>query len=422
MRCCGDYGIGPNRADGFENMRWGVVEVELPHNAQKMSNAMDIDHDVPTILSSLRMESDQELAPLFYTMEDLWERKLWHQLTDSLKELYSDERSKPVRLRVFTQFIGNFESKINQLSLVSFGLAASQQCSNYTEALEFLTNIANKVNTDEAQDAYVYSQIEIARVKLQLNELQDARELLDKSSKILDQFDSIDPIINAAFYGVNSEYYKSKADFSTYYRNALLYLACINLDDLTLLQQQQRAYDLAVAALLGDKIYNFGELLLHPILDSLKNTEYKWLCDILFALNSGDVNAFEGLCGNLAKQPLLQNSLPFLRQKICLTALIEAVFQRPTSSRTLTFDTIAKETQLTEDEVEHLVMKALSLGLLEGHIDQVSQTVTVTWLQPRVMNKAQIESMRQRLIQWDDEVKQLGEWMQDAGKEVWTSA
>lgn len=40
-----------------------------------MSSQMDIDHDVPTVLATLRMEADPELVPLFYTMEDLWERK-----------------------------------------------------------------------------------------------------------------------------------------------------------------------------------------------------------------------------------------------------------------------------------------------------------------------------------------------------------
>jgi hypothetical protein len=29
------------------------------------------------------------------------------------------------------------------------------------------------------------------------------------------------------------------------------------------------------------------------------------------------------------------------------------------------------------DEVEHLVMKALSLGLIKGHIDEIDQTVSV---------------------------------------------
>lgn len=40
-----------------------------------MNNQMNIDHDVPTILATLRLEADPDLAPLFYTIEDLWERK-----------------------------------------------------------------------------------------------------------------------------------------------------------------------------------------------------------------------------------------------------------------------------------------------------------------------------------------------------------
>lgn len=382
---------------------------------------MEVDLDVPSVLADLRAESD-ELAPLFYTMEDLWERKLWHQLTETLGEFYANECSVPLRLRVYTDFIASFETKINQLSLVTFALAAAQQCADSAQALAFLETISGKVDTPETQDAHVYAQIEIARVKLVLEDYKGARELLDAAGKQLDLLDAVDPIINAAFYSVNAEYHKLKADFTTYYKNALLYLACINLDRLPYLQQQQRAYDLAIAALLGDKIYNFGELLQHPILESLKSTEYSWLVDLLFALNAGDVKAYEAASGHISKNPLLESSLPFLRQKICLTALIEAVFRRPTSSRTLTFEQIANETRLGVGEVEILVMKGLSLGLLRGFIDQVSQKVTVTWLQPRVMNRQQIESMRERLVKWDNDVETLGEWMQKAGKEIWTGA
>jgi 26S proteasome regulatory subunit N9 len=383
--------------------------------------AMEVDMDVPTVLATLRSESD-ELAPLFYTMEDQWERKLWHQLTLSLTEFYANDLSAPLRLRVYTQFLSTFQTKINQLSLVTFALASAQQCADSSEALGFLETISDKVNTPETQDAYVYSQVEIARVKLVLEDYKGARELLDKAQKTLDNVDRVEPVINAAFYDVNSEYYKLKADFTTFYKNALLFLACIDLDRVPIYKQQQRAYDLAIAALLGDEIYNFGELLLHPILEAVKNTEYSWLVDLLFALNAGDVNGFEAATGHISKSPLLQNSLPFLRQKMCLTALIEAVFRRPTSSRTLTFEQIARETQLVVDEVEHLVMKALSSGLLKGFIDQVSQKVTVTWLQPRVMNKQQIESMRQRLVKWDNDVESLGDWMQQEGKQIWTGA
>ena len=49
----------------------------------------------------------------------------------------------------------------------------------------------------------------------------------------------------------------------------------------------------------------------------------------------------------------------FLRQKICLMALIESVFARGAYDRTMSFQTISEETRLPLDEVEHLIMKAL---------------------------------------------------------------
>ena len=60
-----------------------------------------------------------------------------------------------------------------------------------------------------------------------------------------------------------------------------------------------------------------------------------------------------------SSQPILQADGDFLRQKICLMALIEAVFRRPRSQRAMPFQTIAEETKLPVVEVEHLVMKAL---------------------------------------------------------------
>jgi len=60
-----------------------------------------------------------------------------------------------------------------------------------------------------------------------------------------------------------------------------------------------------------------------------------------------------------ASQPILQENYAFLRQKICLMALIESVFKRNANNRTMSFQTIAEETRLPLNEVEHLVMKAL---------------------------------------------------------------
>ena len=41
-------------------------------------------------------------------------------------------------------------------------------------------------------------------------------------------------------------------------------------------------------------------------------------------------------------------------------------------------------------QVELLVMKALSLGLVKGSIDQVDKKVHMTWVQPRVLDRNQV--------------------------------
>lgn len=76
------------------------------------------------------------------------------------------------------------------------------------ERLSFLEGVANKVNNPNSQDAYVYATVAVATVKLELQDLEGARNDLDKAEKILDGFDSVETIVHAAFYRVNAEYYQ----------------------------------------------------------------------------------------------------------------------------------------------------------------------------------------------------------------------
>ncbi|KAI5806149.1 hypothetical protein EDC01DRAFT_638849 [Geopyxis carbonaria] len=383
---------------------------------------MDIDaKPVPEFLAQERDEhTPAELQHFFLDFEDFWERRLWHQLTTSLDEFFKDADSAPQRLRLFENFVLSFSDKINQLKLVELGLASSQQCKDeagnpdYQQALEFLTKLTKRVNNPDSQDAYVYATVEVARIKLCLTpqDLAGARTALDEAEKILDGFDSVESIVHASFYRVNSDYYSTKREFFQYYKNALLYLACVQSTDLPLSKQQELAYNLSVAALLSEKIYNFGELLLHPILDSLVGTEHAWLRELLFAFNAGDLHRYNALAGNFAKQALFAEKEGFLRQKLCMSALTEAVFRRPPHDRTLSFATITAETGVGVDEVEYLLMKALSQGLIRGTIDQVAGAARISWVQPKVLDKGQIESMRLRLGEWDSSVSRLNHYME----------
>ncbi|KAF5676376.1 26S proteasome regulatory subunit N9 [Fusarium circinatum] len=375
---------------------------------------------ISDFLAEQRDEAPEELQPLILNFENFWERKLWHQLTDALVEFFSHPESAPQRLPFYRVFILKFADKINQLKLVDLALKAATECED-EQRLSFLQSVAKKVDNENSQDAYVYALVAVAQAKLDLEELDSARKDLDTSERILDSFDSVENVVHAAFYDANAIYYQRKMDFSNYYRTALLYLACIDLSAMTPEERHKRAYHLSIAALVSTSIYNFGELLLHPILDVLAKSEHAWMRDLLFAFNRGDLDAYDQLSDRVESNKLLKNNATHLRQKIYLSALTEAVFRRPPHDRTLTFATIAQETKVRPEEIEHLIMKALSLGLLRGTIDQVDGVAQITWVQPKVLDMKQIAAMRQRLLDWDSSVNQLGNWIESAGKDVWAA-
>ena len=289
------------------------------------------------------------------------------------------------------------------------------------ERLSFLEKLSRTVNGPSSQESYVLALSVVAATRLQLGDTQGARKDLDQSTSVLDSFDSVDPSVHARFYDINSTYFQRTEEFASYYKNALLYLACVDVEKMQQKERTQRAYDLAIAALVSDSIYNFGELLLHPILDSLKAGEYTWLRDLLYTFNRGDLRGFDNLSSSLPKNQHLNKNSNFLHQKISLAALTEAVFRRPPHDRSMSFREIQSETKVELDEIELLIMRALALGLVRGKIDQVGQVADITWVQPKVLDLRQVGEMRRRLVEWDHGVERLGNWMEKSGQEVWAA-
>ena len=86
---------------------------------------------------------------------------------------------------------------------------------------------------------------------------------------------------------------------------------------------------------------------------------------------------------------LLHRSAPALREKLSVLAVMEAVFVRAPRDRQIALAAIAQAAQVPLSEVELLVMRALSLGLVKGEIDEVTQTARLPWVQPRVLDLTQ---------------------------------
>jgi len=66
------------------------------------------------------------------------------------------------------------------------------------------------------------------------------------------------------------------------------------------------------------------------------------------------------------------------------------VFTSGKDERNVSFSKISSVCQVEAADVELLVMKAMSLDLIRGCIDEVAKTVQVDWVKPRYLNKGHL--------------------------------
>ncbi|XP_042008609.1 26S proteasome non-ATPase regulatory subunit 13 homolog A [Salvia splendens] len=363
-------------------------------------------------LESLR-NAHPELGEWYNTLSDLYQRKLWHQLTLKLEQFVTLAvfQAGDSLIQLYQNFITDFETKINLLKLAHFAVIVSRQYSEKDAAISYLEGVIEKLRTTSKvriEEPILYINMQIGLFKLEQGGQKECKKLLEEGKSTLDSMTDIDPSVYASYYWISSQYHKARQEFAEFYRSALLYLAYTSVETLSDSFKLDLAFDLSLSALLGENIYNFGELLAHPIIKSLMGTKVEWLYYILEAFNSGDLVRYQELCrvhgAALSSQPALVQNEKKLLEKINILCLMEIIFSRPSEDRTIPLGIIAERTKLTVEDVEYLLMKSLSVHLIEGIIDQVEGTVYVSWVQPRVLGIPQIRSLRDRLDNWVDKV------------------
>lgn len=227
-------------------------------------------------------------------------------------------------------------------------------------------------------------------------------------------------IVHSAYYECAMTYRKAVGPPEAFYKEAISYLHYTPLDTISPPSAQYAlATDLSLSALTGDGVYNFGEVVHNNtlILNVLNGTENEYLVKLMKASADGDVSSLEQIsaeyASNIAKQPALVNRADVVKEKITLLALVNMIFERPSNERTLSFEDIASRTKMGIDQVELIVIRALSLGLIKGSMDQVDQTVDVSWVMPRVLDDAHMRQLASRFGEWAVKVSETREFMKE---------
>jgi 26S proteasome regulatory subunit N9 len=127
------------------------------------------------------------------------------------------------------------------------------------------------------------------------------------------------------------------------------------------------------------------------------------------ACADGNVVQFQQLSQQYATQiqaqPALVHRAAAVQEKLSLLALVHTAFQKDAHERTLTLTELSTALHVPLDQVELLVMRALSVGLIQGSMDQVDGTVQVTWVMPRSLQTQQLEALATRYGEWANKVQ-----------------
>ncbi|KAL0032757.1 hypothetical protein WJX79_008396 [Trebouxia sp. C0005] len=139
-----------------------------------------------------------------------------------------------------------------------------------------------------------------------------------------------------------------------------------------------------------------------PTITQLKgDSEYGHLYQLLEIILNGNLSGYE----SFDKSKLENTSEEDVQTKVRLTALMTLGTR---STHELKFAEVQQALGLGSDsEVEAWVVRAIGKRLLEGRINQLKQTVTITKCAHRIFAAAQWQELKQQLAAWKDNVQQV---------------
>lgn len=351
-----------------------------------------------------------DLAEEYRNFGQLYTKKLWHQLTEALETFFNNKANHrgDNLINLYENFISKFASRLSQLRLAQLCITIASSLRDPLRAITFLNQLLQQRGRLGA-DASLCLDIAIISAKLQLGQTDECKVLLSQAKEQLNSNTSNEAVVFSLFYRTQSEYFKAVGPPHEFFASALQYLSYTPFSMLPPDEAYILATDMAIAAITGDNVYNFGEVLATPILSCLANTKNSWLTDLVVALNNGSIDDFNAIIAQhkeeYASQPAFAAAHDRTVQKVVLLSLLNMIFQRSSNDRIISYQDIATTARLPLDQVDWIVMRAMSLGLMKGSMNQVEQTVEVTWIQPRVLGKPQISLLLQQLDGWTDKVK-----------------
>jgi len=390
--------------------------------------------------------------------KELYQKKLWHQLTDQLDALILTSKCNIDFIRFEAKFIRDFRRFMNTLRYGSIVIQIAarsfkRRLVNEVQGIAFCEQALSCIEEDEKKSQrehfedkkvdntqtklLIKTQVALFELTRTVETADDHKEgggadehLASTPFKIakakLEEVEAAmersvracPPLIYSRYHLVCSKVWASQQEgdelpsdiawTAMFYKHAMAYLGYTALDQIE--DALGWAHDIALAALAAPDFYDFGELSLHPIMKELGGTEKEWVLDVVNAYIAADVGAYDEVMSkhgaNIAANTVLRSARAgILNEKIKLLSLVRLAFEKASFERIISFQEIREVTHCEEDAVEYLIMKAMSLELIKGVVDGIDGTVQVTWVKPAILDMNQMNAINEKVKSWISKIE-----------------
>lgn len=292
------------------------------------------------------------------------------------------------------------------------------------EAIEMLKEVRDRSIRTMGEGPHAVADLEVASLELKRGNAAACRVALEEHRETIARLEAegVEPAVPAAYHRVAAEYHAEQGPPGSFYEHGLLYLAHTPEEEIAPEERTRLARDLVLAALVADTIHDFGVLIAHPILRSLDGTPEAWMRELMATFQRGNIDEFNGILAEhreaFDRFAALRGAEETIKEKIALVALMELVSSRPAHERSISFEDIAEATRLPVESVEWLLMRGMSLGLVEGAIDEVDGVVHVSQVKPRVLDMSQVAELHSAVDGWRQRVHQALVFVEDRSNEL----
>ena len=355
-------------------------------------------------------EKYPEQKNLFDEIEGNLTQRLWHQLADNLLLLSSlpDLQKGNALIEIYNGLIIFIESVFNPMKLLSL---VKNLLTNFRgkmeEGLQFVENLEKKLKLKGEEILYI--KIIKGYCFFELGRKYDLEDLMKAVEGEFENKSEIDPLVYSNFYKLATYYYDQQKKYDEFYTSAFQYLAYEK--NISNEEKLNLCFNMCVASLIGEKMFNFAELIEKDFFKLMLGTQYDWIYNLILSFNSAKVDQFLSMINTYSTQingnAVLKDKVEFLKGKIRIAALLDLVFQKNKNERTVTYKEIQENCKVENDQIEYILMKALSLGLIKGNIDEVEQKIIVNWIQPKYLDKEKIAFLEKRFENWIDKAGKM---------------